>query len=588
MTGQVNVNVYFGTMYDWQNIPFHPYSIKTAATKTLKLQGYFVWQTTWLSFLRLNVDDYNDIVGAQWIEVVESDTSQYHGSHWYYVQDYVQVNNKLAQLTVRYDALMSLGVDNITGISGTCRRWTVQDDSNPFAYVVTSEPVDQADPFQYSYELISTLSASLDYWRFIGSPVDLEGQPEILNYTNPDGGEANIFYPEMKAINAPTKFSTAYPAALPYGDGLQYYFWDTSPEIPKNYSLAIGLGYNLVTNSFAIPKTSMVEFQTDGLKLKSITGTKVKRARDSMAGKGLTEGGYANAKTRAMGLFFTLYNSVSGSQITVKNYELSELGIDVWIDPSPNGRFYAKFSGYLSDSTGTSGAVPSLNWQDLTLSSSIGHGSLLASINNNYDIVAAKRERQEAGVANLESMLNGVVSGLANMGWGKSQGSEGLKLSGGFQIFSSVFFGAIHQVEIETRYKQERERLTVEGTISKNTPPSVVFGPIMGTNVDAYRFYVRAATLSVRDRNRLDRFFTAYGYNVDSLPLNDVSMLNARMRFTYIMADDVRVTAGADQTRVRDVQTMEQITQRFANGVRIWQVTPDYDWTVYNQPRGVN
>lgn len=583
MTGQINVSIYYGSPYDWNNIPYNPNQIAQHSTRIKVVSGAYVWQTTWLDVITVNVENYNDIVGAQWVKIEEVDPEQYHGAHWYYVLDYSQDSNKSVTLSLQYDPLLSIGVNAISKISGTIQRWTVDDDSDPFKFVVTAEPIDQADPFKYSYQTVDPTSGP-NMSAVMGSPVSLEDSPEILNYVNPSGEDANIFYPKMKPIESPTQFITSYPQNRVANDGLLYYFWagESTAPVKQNYSLAVGLGYDLTTVAYSLPQSDLIVYAANGLRLTSITGNRGNFLTSSMAGHGLTVSGYNNAKTSALGLWFTLFNTTSGDNITVANYELSTLGVSVWPDVTREGRFYARFNGYYGNSGGTSGAVRSAPWLPVTLTSGVGAGSIAAQIETNlgYQELQTQQEVQSRNIA--ADIATGSLTGLTAIAGG-ILAAQPLAIAGGaLSLVNTMIRGATASDNLRATMAQQRNALRVRGTISTNTPPGVKYGGVSGYTSDNFKFLVRATSLSDNDRQRADQFFTAYGYNVDRYPLTSPAQLSCRQRFTYIMADDVHIEAGTSLERIEDSKTVTAIQERFTNGIRIWKVKPDYDWTIYN------
>lgn len=61
--GRVNVFLYFGSNFNYMNIPYDTDMIGQSSTRILNKSGQVVWQADWLTGLRLDVADYNDIMG---------------------------------------------------------------------------------------------------------------------------------------------------------------------------------------------------------------------------------------------------------------------------------------------------------------------------------------------------------------------------------------------------------------------------------------------------------------------------------------------------------------------------------------------
>jgi hypothetical protein len=138
---------------------------------------------------------------------------------------------------------------------------------------------------------------------------------------------------------------------------------------------------------------------------------------------------------------------------------------------------------------------------------------------------------------------------------------------------------------IQAAMNQRVNELRTAGTLGQIVPPDFKLANSFNLEGSGYTFIVRKTSLSPRDRQRADRFFTAFGYNVDNEILNNVSQLQNRTRFTFIMADDVNILSVSDNTnltRLRDTNTVNMIKQRFSAGLRIWKTAPDYDWSSPN------
>ena len=132
---------------------------------------------------------------------------------------------------------------------------------------------------------------------------------------------------------------------------------------------------------------------------------------------------------------------------------------------------------------------------------------------------------------------------------------------------------------------QQVAALRTSGTLGKVAPPVFKLNNSVNVSGASYTFVVKRSDLSQNDKQRADIFFRMYGYNVDKLPLNDVSMLNTRQRFTFVQADDVEITSTVtidNMTRLKDPQTVDKIKERFSAGLRIWNINPDYNYTIQN------
>lgn len=602
-TGEVRIRIFFGTKYDDVNVPYYSSQIINEASKTIDMNGQVVWQTTWISAIDINTYDYQDIVGAQYVAITDTGTSN-HGLHWFDVLAYTQLSKKCTRLSIRYNPLLSIGIGNIAKISGVIQRWTVADDE-PFKYSRSPEPIDQIDDYVYSY------------WRkkcdtggvlgIIGFPYDMLQAPEILNYRDRNGNYTNIYYPKLETVDVGTTFMPSTGGDTTFRDGLRYYYmWGGTGfgNVRENYDYAVGLGYDLVSNAYTIPLSDLIEITAGDQFIAQIAG----KSQNVPTGFSL----YAveqlnNQKAKDIGNIFTLYNEVSGESVTISAEDISDTSIDLSCNPYITGYFGARFHSYMHDVNGYSGVVRSVGWQPATLSSRTAASSslarldrvmqtdsLLTEVSSGVNAIAAQRQNINdtadynavaAGVRGTSNMIGSALS-LNVGGVINSAVDTGLSLAGtALQQNNALRTAEVEEQRLLNNRDRQMEALYAKGTLGQNRPPAVKFNNDYNFTANAYTFCVRKTSLSTFDRQRADRFFTAYGYNVNNETLNSPDQLHCRQRFTFIMADNVEIEAlvlSSDITRIRDFATVREIQSRFSAGLRIWVTTPDYDFSKAN------
>lgn len=620
-TGKVDFKIYFGTLFDNENVPYTKDLIRTTATKTMEHTGQVVWQTTWLSTVRVNVNDYQEIVGAQYVEVLDVGTTD-HGSHFYSVVGYRQLSKKTCELGLAYDPLLSIGIAHITGITGFLKRWTVNDDT-AFKYTNTPEPLDRTERLNFTYSRLSVINRSDEnpVNPIVGFPYDMTKAPQILEYMNEGNEPTNIYYPELTKTEKPTSFGTLMPLAYAFNDGFTYYPLDTASNMWANYNYAIALGHDLPCNAYVLPDSSIIQFSKSGEQYLNIIG---KNTELTPAGIYLYTTGLRNQKAGEMGISLSLYNEVTGDAITVANYELNNTHVTVYCNPYVDGCFMARFSTYAKDINGVTGLVKSSGYQQLTLTSAakfngaaslVNQGLSMAELttdmeisNNsaytNKDIALNTANTQlamdtvditsdlaktavNAGLGNIIRDPLGTASNAAGalIDTAANTAKAGLRYDSARYSANRTYENIINNNNI--RYAQKAAAIKTQGSLSRVVPPSTKYARANLFCISAFDFVVRLNDISQHDKKRLDNFFTAYGYNVDDTVLNDVDQLSCRSKFTYVMADTVQITSvsgGTDLTRLHDSATMSYIATRFANGLRIWKEKPNYDWATINNP----
>lgn len=599
--GKVRLRVYWGTPFDDVNIPFWNSLIRDSAEKTVEYDGIALWETTYVTAIKINVENYQEIVGAQYVEMIETEESVQHGAHWYTILGYRMRSAKSVELGLAYDPLLSIQPAFISGINGWLTRWSVDDDS-AFRWYNTPEPIDQSDRNRYSYTTVSTLVDG-ELIQFTGFPYDMDTPIDInLNYTNSDGTQTGIAVPHLETTTEPTNFRTSIggnDAGIFYNDGMTYYKWDESPTAKENYAAACGLGSLLDTCSFFIPNSLSFAYTYRNVggnrKVTNLFGA----SRDIETGMALTDGSYNNRKARELGISFCLYNEVTGDQVEVSNSQLNNTLVTVQGSPYIGGYLAARFTSYMLDTEGSSGMVRSAPFQAAPITTNTGLGTATNTIQNamDGDAMAVAFANQQATLntnmnaarlSNNTSLVGGVIGTIANAATGN--------LGGALNSATGLINSGVDRRNAELQYMtaldnlsrtraQQGEALRVQGSLGQFSPPPIkgVQG-VTPSNI-SYTFSVRRATLSAKDRQNADQVLTAFGYNVVKYPLSDPQQLQTRSRFTWVQADDVNITSvygSTDLTRLRDWRSHQLIQERFAAGLRIWRVVPDYDFSKNN------
>lgn len=612
--GSVTITIYFGTQFNDLNVPYYNNLIRDSATKTLELTGQYVWQNTWLRDIRVNVEDYQDIVGAQYA-VISDEGTESHGAHWFVVRGYQQVSQKTAELVIEYDPLLSIQIMNFKTISGTLNRWT-PDSANDghFRWIYTDEPINQADKFVYSYFRHSCVDESKALNPVVGFPYDMTEPPTIALYQNQDGTRTNIYYVKMPYAKEITNFHSTANESIDFNDGMSYYLWRPKEGdlVYESYNKAVGLGQDLTSNAYMLIASPLIVIHLgDNGFIESLTG----QVLSQETGLALYDTQYENNKTNDLGIFFELYNEVSGQSVQLANYNLLNTALELSVDPYSSGCFYARFKGYFGDNTGFSGQIASGPFKSYSINSNTQFNVQSAYMQTNNQIqsietqyfaqrIIADNQLKSDTLSNASALGQGALNAVSGGITAAMLMSNPITFIGGATTGISTATGAINSfvnyatnnTNLERMYianldasrmvrNQQVAALRTSGTLGKVAPPVFKLNNSVNVSGASYTFVVKRSNLSQNDKQRADIFFRMYGYNVDKLPLNDVSMLNARQRFTFVQADDVEITSTVtvdNMTRLKDPQTVDRIKERFSAGLRIWNINPDYNYTIQN------
>lgn len=612
--GSVTITIYFGTQFNDLNVPYYNKLIRDSATKTLELTGQYVWQNTWLRDIRVNVEDYQDIVGAQYA-VISDEGTESQGTHWFVVRGYQQVSQKTAELVIEYDPLLSIQIMNFKTISGTLNRWT-PDTANDghFRWIYTDEPINQADKFVYSYFRHSCVDESKALNPVVGFPYDMTEPPTIALYQNQDGTRTNIYYVKMPYSKEITNFHSTANESIDFNDGMSYYLWRPKEGdlVYESYNKAVGLGQDLTSNAYMLIASPLIVIHLgDNGFIESLTG----QVLSQETGLALYDTQYENNKTNDLGIFFELYNEVSGQSVQLANYNLLNTALELSVDPYSSGCFYARFKGYFGDNTGFSGQIASGPFKSYSINSTTQFNVQSAYMQTNNQIQSIETQYSAQRIIADNQLKSDTLSNASALGQGALNAVSGgitaallmsnpITFIGGATTGISAATGAINSfvnyatndTNLERMYtanldasrmvrNQQVAALRTSGTLGKVAPPVFKLNNSVNVSGASYTFVVKRSNLSQNDKQRADIFFRMYGYNVDKLPLNDVSMLNARQRFTFVQADDVEITSTVtvdNMTRLKDPQTVDRIKERFSAGLRIWNINPDYNYTIQN------
>ena len=612
--GSVTITIYFGTQFNDLNVPYYNKLIRDSATKTLKLTGQYVWQNTWLRDIRVNVEDYQDIVGAQYA-VISDEGTESQGAHWFVVRGYQQVSQKTAELVIEYDPLLSIQIMNFKTISGTLNRWT-PDSANDghFRWIYTDEPINQADKFVYSYFRHSCVDESKALNPVVGFPYDMTEPPTIALYQNQDGTRTNIYYVKMPYSKEITNFHSTANESIDFNDGMSYYLWRPKEGdlVYESYNKAVGLGQDLTSNAYMLIASPLIVIHLgDNGFIESLTG----QVLSQETGLALYDTQYENNKTNDLGIFFELYNEVSGQSVQLANYNLLNTALELSVDPYSSGCFYARFKDYFGDNTGFSGQIASGPFKSYSINSTTQFNVQSAYMQTNNQIQSIETQYSAQRIIADNQLKSDTLSNASALGQGALNAVSGgitaallmsnpITFIGGATTGISAATGAINSfvnyatndTNLERMYtanldasrmvrNQQVAALRTSGTLGKVAPPVFKLNNSVNVSGASYTFVVKRSNLSQNDKQRADIFFRMYGYNVDKLPLNDVSMLNARQRFTFVQADDVEITSTVtadNMTRLKDPQTVDRIKERFSAGLRIWNINPDYNYTIQN------
>lgn len=319
---------------------------------------------------------------------------------------------------------------------------------------------------------------------------------------------------------------------------------------------------------------------------------------------------YGNAKNKkvyALHSTYTIISITSGDTLTFEASELYAAGqsapeFRIVADLAPNGAIYARPTMYHgTPTTDLQQSVVSASWLNEPLALYGASGSAISNANyrraqgkasqdldlnreatlkQNY-ITSKMYSAQEgwglgtlaAGATAVAGDVVGLIKGTGGEGLGSSimsaytnfQNMSLSKLSG--ELANEARNLSIEQAK--KRYEREMGDMLFSNQVMNAAVAPTILYPQSNT-MQCYfgnYFIVLHRHLSNEDAQRLDRFFTAFGYAVDR-PIQKKDFLS-RTKFNYVKTSSIQLKSA---TAPREV--LESIAAMFNNGVRIWHVPP--------------
>lgn len=556
------INIFYGGNFDSLNVP-HTIDLLRASCEVRTLKANLAFGDEFINNCRLNFD----MTGSRYLEIEET-------GYFYEIASYVKISENIFDVALIWDSVLTIGINNIENITGTFKRRTVaKSEDIAFRYVKSSEPVNQTSPFEYTYFSHRPVENGPVFMPFVMTNVDLTEKPSILKYTNPDGAISEYEYPSNKIADYLLYIINKWGGEdTSYEEDLALFFWN---EVSRScYDLNVAFGYSLDVKGGNVPQSEYIEVN------ENFSGyVNFIRGYQKQVETGLTRsesGNFYHSKTSEMGIFFDLYSVESGENVTVQNFDLSSTDITVGVVPTIDGNFKARFTTYLNDLSGLTGVINSPPFKPLSIASRVNENYMSNLINTTTNVDSLNLSSELQADNAKVSATTSAVSSVASMAMTPTPTSIASGLIG---IASTAFNTANTLDNIEQTANNQRENLTLQGTLSSNTPPPLKFGGNFNIHSAMYDFSIRRTSLSNYDREKLDRFFTAFGYNVDGEFLNSPAQLCPREKMSFIMADDVFIYSN---TKKYNNFLTSNFAKRMATGLRIWKINPNFDYTKGN------
>ena len=510
-------------------------------------------------------------INATYADVKNADYCKINSSG-YWVTGINMLNDHCAMVLLQQDYLTTIGVSNLSIVSGWCTRRSVSDDT----LFKNTLP----ENFTPSQELV------------------VSGCTEISNGSS-ETGHINVLLCNLDILNL-TDLAKAYTATLAGKDvnvvvpklpsisdgGTKYYFHPQGASNTYSTNIAMTKAFNpnntkvkegvsevralgiesCIGASYNLP-LQWVDATEDGNGVYTMFVDKWKNTKSSLS---THWGSYKNNKVYS-GQFQSIvcYSICSGEQNTFKVEDIvnsdGNITWTLFADLRYNGYPACKPSTYRNKNNSSMfGVVKGANWQQTPFMytyGSSGYAVGLQSAAQNY-------------VANQLGVAGGIVGSGANI----VSGMISSDLSGGEAQANNFALGTkivSNGVSAGARLAMNRVNFNDNVRSLLKATPEIQF-PVIPQLQDfiGNKFYEMHYRLSNTDMTRFDNYLTQFGYAVSEKLTT--ACFTGRTHFNYVQGEDVTLNATAP------LYLRNGAAEQIMNGVRIWHTKPSSSALVDN------
>lgn len=510
-------------------------------------------------------------INATYADVKNADYCKINSSG-YWVTGINMLNDHCAMVLLQQDYLTTIGVSNLSIVSGWCTRRSVSDDT----LFKNTLP----ENFTPSQELV------------------VSGCTEISNGSS-ETGHINVLLCNLDILNL-TDLAKAYTATLAGKDvnvvvpklpsisdgGTKYYFHPQGASNTYSTNIAMTKAFNpnntkvkegvsevralgiesCIGASYNLP-LQWVDATEDGNGVYTMFVDKWKNTKSSLS---THWGSYKNNKVYS-GQFQSIvcYSICSGEQNTFKVEDIINSDGDItwtlFADLRYNGYPACKPSTYRSKHNSSMfGVVKGANWQQTPFMYTYGSSGYAVGIQS-----AAQNY-----VANQLGVAGGIVGSGANI----VSGMVGSDLSGGEAQANNLALGTkivSNGISAGARLAMNRVNFNDNVRSLLKATPEIQF-PVVPQLQDfiGNKFYEMHYRLSNTDMTRFDNYLTQFGYAVSEKLTT--ACFTGRTHFNYVQGEDVTLNATAP------LYLRNGAAEQIMNGVRIWHTKPSSSALVDN------
>ena len=573
--------LYFNTGFEPGNVPDSPGLLNNCSY--LDLEAHWSYQDYYLASLDVKAT-YDQIKNADYLK---------YGNGYYYVVGSRMANENTATLILEPDDLTTCGGPLALNYNGGIVQ-QAHDRSDDYLRNTIDPGIGCS---QILRARVRTQDVSINGWNIVASTLDLSTYPaKSANSVH----NAYVFKTDVgitpdedaKVIVPVSGLPLAKPTNIGSGEmttaGFGYYNAD-NVTVKANIKFLRDLGIEgAILYTYMVPKQAVTHGDYGHISKISVAGP----SSSSNLSTSITSdysGGYRNKKTYTTYSKYTLQSILSGDSVNFDVGDIADgtsINFSTFMDGQYGGRLYcfpSYFKGNRASSnnlTNISRGVKSLPWKDYPIAFDTMSGSRYAA--NEYAM--AKGDYDRAGYGEIWKGITAGAGATDSFGKGGLKDPAGL-ISGLGSFLRETGLGVMGNVSgmvdtlggnmagnLNTRmYNLSKAR--AEYAQKQIIAPDLTCSPALGLqNVVAQQFALYHLFPTDRDLERIDNYYTQYGYPQGNCTF-DKSMLSGRREFNYIQVSDIEIVRGGGAANV-GIGVRRGAEAQLAAGVRIWHTLP--------------
>lgn len=501
-------------------------------------------------------------------------------STYYFVTDVKMLNLNVAEIYLELDALSTIGVANIDVISGWCVRRHVNDDT-PFSntlpenFTPSEQLVEDIDTFslddQGGYTIV-TATTDLDYDNI---------QNIAKTFTDLDT-QSSVTVPIIEKIVDETTFElyltkedgTHYIKKIP---NLSAFIFKIDSGIVTRVAECVrilrSLGLSeVITGCYFVPYCSVDVDDENPTRI-----TRIYQYGDIQKNFLNLPYKWTDVKNNKVyaGQYnvYSLHSQTSGDMQEFLANDLYASGEDypkitVIVDPSPNGKMYARPLYYrgveVSGQNFFINSVTSLPWENTPLTFTGAEGTALTTYEYGWNKrnMSSKlmKDMVDSGLNTANSLLQPFLINQPTQVLSATANAVGTTIQEGVNSVYNI-----------AKYNTDSNYNLNQLNINNNLQPPQTFFPISESlqNYLGYSFTLIRTRLSDNDTQRYDKYLTMYGYRVNEPMTNEC--FTGRKYFNYVGCEDLNISV----PDTIPIYIREMAVADLENGVRLWHVKPN-------------